>query len=118
MMFDDLFSFSRVRWQKEIVPFPTELKNIHLIKILHMQSDKCVEFTKKDIEKFLNFMKTGNCNKMMKGMTRYQIKIEHEKGNAEYFIDGESLRPQKSNLVQAAFTPKTRGFEVFLHSLF
>jgi hypothetical protein len=118
MMFGDLFSFSRVKWQKEIVPFPTELKNIHLIKILHMQTNKCVEFTKKDIEKFLSFMQTGNCNKIMKGMTRYQIKIEHEKGNAEYFIDGESLRPQKSNLVQAAFTPRTRGFEVFLHSLF
>jgi len=118
MNFSDIFTFSRVKWQRDIVPFPTELKNIQFIKLLHIQSDKCVELTKKDIERFLTFMKTGNCNKVMKGMTRYQVKIEHDKGNSEYFIDGESLRPQKSNLVQASFTPKTRGFEVFLHSFF
>ena len=118
MIFGDLFSFSRVKWQEEIVPFPTELKNIQLIKILHMQSNKCVVFSKQDVEKFLAFMKTGYCNKIMKGMTRYQIKIEHEDGNSDYYIDGESVRPKKSDLVQAAFTPKNRGFEVFLHSFF
>lgn len=118
MSLRDLFFFSRVKWQEDIVPFPTELENIQLIKVLHIQSKKSVEFSKKDIEKFLSFMKAGNCNKMMKGMTRYQVNIEHENGNSDYYIDGESLRPQKSDLVQAAFTPKARGFEVFLHSFF
>ena len=118
MNFGNMFSFSRVKWQDEIVPFPTELKNIQLIKLLHMQTNKCVELTKKDIDKFLLFMQTGACNKVLKGMTRYKINIEHENGVSDYYIDGESVRPEKSDLVQAVFTPKARGFEVFLHSFF
>jgi len=110
--------FSRAKWQEEIVPFPTELKGIELIKIMHLKSKKCVEFTKQDIENFLSFMIKGSCNRMLKSYTRYQITIKHEQGTSDYFIHGDSLGPEQGGLVQASFEPKKRGFEVFLHSFF
>jgi hypothetical protein len=40
MNISELFSFSRAKWQNDIVPFPTELKEIQLIKILHLGTKK------------------------------------------------------------------------------
>lgn len=110
--------FSRDQWQQEIVPFPTELQDIQIIKILHFQSKKWVEFSKQDINNFLSFMQKGNCKKALKGATRYQLRIEHENGVSDYFVHGDTLGPEQGGLVQATFEPKKRGFEVFLHSFF
>lgn len=118
MNISDMFSFSRDKWQQEIVPFPTDLRNIEIIKILHLKSQKWAEFTKQDINDFLSYMEKGSCHKMLKGYTRYQICIQHEEGTSDYFIHGDSLAPEQGGLVQASFEPKKRGFEVFLHSFF
>jgi len=114
----DIFSFRKKRWQEEIVPFPTELESIQKIKITHYQSQQEALLDSQEIQKFLNFMQKGSCHKTLKGATRYQIDIEHAQGKSHYFINGESLTPEKGGLVQASFTPKKRGFEVFLHSFF
>ena len=118
MTISEIFSFSRSNWQNDIVPFPTELKGIELIKIMHLKSKKWAELNKQDIHNFLSFMEKGSCNKILKGATRYQVRIEHENGTSDYFIHGETLAPEQGGLVQASFEPKKRGFEVFLHSFF
>lgn len=118
MNFGDLFSFSKDKWQTEIVPFPTDLKNIEIIRILHLKSQKWAEFTKQDINNFFSFMEKGSCHRMLKGATRYKICIQHEEGTSDYFIHGDSLGPEQGGLVQSSFEPKKRGFEVFLHSFF
>jgi len=114
----NLFSFSRDKWQKDIVPFPTELKDIQIIKIMHVKSQQWAELNKQEIDNFLSFMEKGNCHKMLKGATRYQVHIQHKNGTSDYYIHGDSLGPEKGGLVQATFEPKKRGFEVFLHSFF
>jgi hypothetical protein len=118
MNISELFSFSRAKWQNDIVPFPTELKEIQLIKIMHLGSKRWVELGKQDIDNFLSFMQKGSCNKILKSATRYQIRIQHEQGTSDYFIYDEALGPEQGGLVQAAFEPKKRGFGVFLHSFF
>jgi len=60
MTFSSIFAFSRVSWQKSIVPFPTDLDEIHIIKIMHLKTKEWVEFTASDIHKFLSFMKNGS----------------------------------------------------------
>ena len=118
MNLSKLFSFSISSWQRDIVPFPTELKDIQIIKIMHLKSKKWAEFTKQDISSFLSFMEKGSCNKMLKGATRYQVRIQHQEGTSDYYIHGDTLGPEQGGLVQASFEPKKRGFEVFLHSFF
>lgn len=118
MRLSDIFSFSRDSWQKEIVPFPTKLKDIKAITIKHLNSEKSAELTKVDIHDFLSFMQKGTCNKTLKGATRYSICISHEEGVSNYYIHGDTLGPSSGGLVQATFEPKKRGFEVFLHSFF
>jgi len=118
MKFSDIFSFSQASWQKEIVPFPTKLKDIHAITIKHLNSKKSADFTKVDICDFLSFMQKGTCNKKLKGATRYSICISHKEGKSNYYIHGDTLGPEPGGLVQASFEPKKRGFEVFLHSFF
>ena len=105
-------------WQKEIVPFPTELKNIEKITIVHCQTKKSAAFTREDIENFLEFMHKGSCKKIAKGATRYHISVRHEEGISHYYVHGDLLGPEEKGLVQAAFEPKKRGFELFLHSFF
>jgi len=118
MSFSNIFRFSKNRWQEDIVPFPTDLKAIQKIEITHYQSQKQAVLDRNQIQDFLSFMKKGACNKSLKGATRYQINIQHEEGSCDYFINGESLAPEKGGLVQSSFTPRKRGFEVFLHSFF
>lgn len=85
---------------------------------MHLQSERWAELNQQEMENFLSFMEKGSCNKMLKGATRYQVRIQHENGNSDYYIYGETLGPEQGGLVQAAFEPKKRGFEVFLYSLF
>lgn len=118
MKFSDIFSFSRDTWQTEIVPFPTDLKNIKSMEILHIKSKKRVMLNKEDINNFLSFMYKGSCTKILKGFTRYQLNISHEDGLSKYYIYADGLGPEQGGLVQATFEPKKRGFEVFLHSFF
>lgn len=118
MNIHDIFTFSRAKWQNEIVPFPTELKEIERIKIFNLKSQQWAEFSTQDTDNFLSFLQKGSCNKMLKSATRYQIRIQHENGTSDYFIYGDALGPEQGGLVQAAFAPKKRGFEVFLHSFF
>lgn len=118
MNLSDLFSISRAKWQADIVPFPTTLKNIQSIQIEHLNSAQKAQLNQKEIHTFLSFMKKGSCNKMLKGATRYQIIIEHEGGLCNYYIHGDALGPEPGGLVQASFEPRKRGFEVFLHSFF
>lgn len=118
MKIGDIFSFSRIKWQKEIVPFPSELKNIEMIKIVHCQTKKSAEFTTEDIENFLEFMRRGSCKKIAKSATRYQICIRHEEGTSYYYVHGDFLGPEERDLVQIIFEPKKRGFELFLYSFF
>lgn len=118
MKMANIFSLFKNKWQKEIVPFPTELQDIQIVKITHLTSKKHTELGPKDIENFLTFMQKGRCNRMLKGATRYQISIQHENGISDYYIYGDSLGPEQGGLVQASFEPKKRGFEVFLHSFF
>ena len=118
MTISDIFSFYKTKWQESIVPFPTELTEIKLIKIMHVKSKQWAEFNKEDINNFLSFMEKGSCNKMLKDATRYQIRIQHKNGISDYYIHGDTLGPEQGGLVQATFEPKKRGFEVFLHSFF
>ena len=118
MNISDIFPFSRASWQKEIVPFPTKLKDIHAITIKHLNSKKSAEFTQVDIHDFLCFMQKGTCNKALKGATRYSICISHQEGKSNYYIHGDTLGAEAGGLVQPMFEPKKRGFEVFLHSFF
>lgn len=118
MRLNNIFSFSRTKWQKNIVPFPTDLTNIQSIKIMNFKDASWAEFSKQDIEKFLSFMKKGSYNKMLKSATRFQIRIQHEGGTSDYYVHGESLAPEPGGLVQATFIPKERGFELFLYTFF
>ncbi len=85
---------------------------------MHFKSQKWAELNRQDINNFLSFMQKGSCQKVLKGATRYQIRIQHEEGISDYYIHGDSLGPEQGGLVQASFEPKKRGFEVFLHSFF
>lgn len=89
-----------------------------MITIVHCQTKKFAAFTREDIENFLEFMHRGSCKKIAKSATRYQISILHEEGTSEYYVHGDSLGPEERGLVQIAFDPKKRGFELFLHSFF
>jgi len=118
MNFSNLFSFFGAKWQEHIVPFPTALKNIQDIEITHLNSSKSAHLNTKEIHDFLSFMQQGSCNKVLKGATRYQIRIKHEQGISNYYIHGDSLGAESGGLVQPSFEPRKRGFEVFLHSFF
>ncbi len=85
---------------------------------MYFQTKKWAEFTAKERENFFDFMSKGSCEKIIKGATRYQIRIEHKEGVSDYYIHGDSLGPEQEDLVQTAFQPKKRGFEVFLYSFF
>ncbi|MDF1882088.1 hypothetical protein JHD50_12395 [Sulfurimonas sp. MAG313] len=118
MTFSGLFPFSTSSWNNDIVPFPTELTDIKAISIKHINSKQSAELKQLEIHDFLSFMEKGKCNKVLKGATRYHIRISHESGTADYYIHGDTLGPERGGLVQATFEPKKRGFEVFLHSFF
>lgn len=89
-----------------------------MITIVHCQTKKYAEFTADDIESFLEFMHRGSCKKIAKAATRYQICIRHEQGTSDYYVHGDFLGPEEKGLVQIAFEPKKRGFELFLYSFF
>lgn len=89
-----------------------------MITIVHCQTKKSAEFTTEDIENFLEFMHRGSCKKIAKGATRYQIYVRHAEGASDYYIHGDYLGPEEKGLVQIAFEPKKRGFELFLNSFF
>lgn len=107
----------KIKWQYELTPYPSDLKNITNIVIKSFEFDRPIQLSDQQINEFLGFLKKGRMFESIKTMTHFEIKITADDEIHTYYFHYDAIGPNPGGLTQIVFRPKKKGLLEFLKEI-